>query len=875
MLSGLPGGIWAQTTLLQNAHKLYEQLAFYEAIPLYEAVLQKRDDPQAGIRLADCYRLTSNFFGAERWYGEVVASGMAGPDQYLYYAQALLRNGKPDQARPYFERYQALRPEDPRGANGVLSCDRWQEMAEGGMPCRVENLNINTARSEFGPVLLGRQLLFASDRDSSAAVERDHLWTGRDFLNIYRSSPGEGGGLRSPVLLEGQVNGPFHDGPLCLNGSQNRMYFTRNSTSAQRGGKRLRPSPEGQVKLSIHRASREAESLLWRLDEWDFPYNNDAYSSGHPAVSADDSTLVFASDRPGGLGGVDLYRCRLQPDGTWGLPENLGPGINTPGDEMFPVLHPAGDLLFASDGLPGLGGLDLFLARSESGSWAEPRNLGAPLNSYADDFSLILEASWQQGYFSSNRSGGRGGDDLYSLRLRDPQLLVRVRDAQSGEWLPGTQLSLRETETPWMLEKRSDAEGSARFEQPRGVRYRLQASLDSYEEQVLDLPPTDLLSPARGELILDLVPLRAFRLVAEVLDAESRDPLGEAEVLLRHNSSGELISVSPDSLGWYHADLEEESDYLLTANLDGYLGDEQVFSTKGLTEGQDLKQVLELHPLKGEVVIELSNIYYDLDRWYIRRDAVEDLDRLAKLMQRYPTMRIELASHTDSRGSDTYNQALSQKRAEAAVAYLVSRGVDRERMVAQGYGESRLRNRCSDAVYCPEREHQVNRRTEFRVLYFGRDLRSADKEDIPVNTYLPSNPEYLEYFLEQELRGMEPAGTRPAEPNPDPVRTLPDPLPQLAPGHPDMQTGTDKVWFQSGRTWSVHLGSGSLAAASRFDRYRDLGRIQFEAWQGGRYLFVLGYYTSKAEAEEVLRAVQRRGLSEAYLVQYKQGERQN
>jgi hypothetical protein len=241
-----------------------------------------------------------------------------------------------------------------------------------------------------------------------------------------------------------------------------------------------------------------------------------------------------------------------------------------------------------------------------------------------------------------------------------------------------------------------------------------------------------------------------------------------------------------------------------------------------------------------------------------------------------------LSSHTDARASDAYNLQLSQRRAEAAVAYLVEQGIDRERMVPVGYGENKPRNRCVDDVLCSEREHQYNRRTEFRVLNFNRSILSRDKDVIPVNTYQPTDPGYLKNFLEQELvnisleAGSSEAGTgtagsrtttrvRDAAGGP-----IGRPLDPALPGG-----GSQEVWFQSGKAWAVHLGSGTLASASRFDTYKDLGQIQFETWQGGRYLFVLGYFTSKAEADEALKAVLRRGLNEAYIVVYKDGERQN
>lgn len=870
-----------QTAQLERANRLYESLAFHEAISMYESALEKRDDLQASIRLADCYRLTSNNAGAVRWYGKVIGSGMAEPIHQLYYAQALLRSGKIEEARAQFSAYVQRSPGDLRGERGLKACEEWDQLATGGIPCRISNLNVNSARSDFSPVMLGEQLLFSSDRDSSLGLERSHLWTGRDFLNVYLSRVAEGGGFRDPVLLPGKVNGPFHDGPVALDSSNRVMYFTRNTYLNKRVGRKPRPSSEGVVKLSILRASRSEGSDSWNLDDWSFAYNNDEYSTGHPAISSDGKTLIFASDRPGGLGGVDLYRSQLASDGTWSIPENLGSQINTAGDELFPVLHATGELLFSSDGLSGLGGLDLYLAGKDSTGWTEPRNLGAPLNSFQDDFSLVMDKSWKRGYFTSNRTGGKGLDDLYALELTEPQLRIRVRDAETLTWLPDIPLSWSKGDM-LIAEPRTGTEGEVLLALPRGEQFQLGIDVPNYRPVQLDAPVSDLLSPAIIDWIVDLSPVAEFNLVVEVLDGDTREELLASLVLLENLNTAEREPMLPDPDGYYRMNLEPDTEYRLTADLDGYIGDESVISTKELNPPKEFYEALELYKLDDGLVIELSNIYYDLDKWYIRRDAADDLDRLAELMRRYPAMRIELGSHTDSRATDQYNQILSQRRAESAVAYLVSKGVERDRMLPIGYGESTPRNRCVDDVACTEKEHQFNRRTEFKVINFGRSILSKDKDFIPVNTYQPTNPEYLKNFIEKEMRDMilptgngDPganSGSGQPGTSTGPGRT-PNPVTITNPALPG--AGGEDVWFQSGRAWGVHLGSGALSSASRFDRFKDLGQVQFEAWTGGRYLFVLGYYTSKTEAEEALKTVLRRGLNEAYLVTYKDGERQN
>lgn len=877
-------GLYAQSAKVERAHKLYESLAFQEAITVYEEALEKNDDLLGSIRLADCYRLTSQSAGAERWYGQVVGTGMAEPIHQLYYAQALLRNGKIPEARAQFQAFSERQPADSRGAYGVDACDRWEALSTGGIPCRIQNLNINSPRSEFGPAMLGQSLIFSADRDSSLAIERSHLWTGREFLNLYLSRGGAGGTLGEPERLPGKINGPFHDGPICLDSTGKVMYFTRNAFRDRKIGQASRASSEGIVKLSLHRASRSASGDEWAMDDWTFAYNNDEYSTGHPALSRDGQMLVFASDRPGGMGGVDLYRCQLQPDGSWSQPENLGASINTPGDELFPFLHASGDLLFASDGLPGLGGLDQFLAEADSTAWSAPRNLGSPLNTYSDDFGVVFNEAWTKGYLSSNRPGGKGLDDLYAIELSEPQIRIRVRDALTGEWLEAVPLQWLEA-GQLVTERSTGPGGEVVLALPRDRKFTLKTEVPEYRPLELLAPLSNLLSPAIIDWVVDLEPLPRLGLVGQAIDRETRQDLPAAVVVLQNRTTGESQPLQARPDGLYRIALEPGYAYRLRGDLNGYLGDEKNFSTIGEAGPREFYEVLELTRLEDGVVIELNNIYYDYDKWYIRKDGADDLLRLAELMKRYPSMRIELSSHTDARASDAYNLQLSQRRAEAAVAFLVEQGINRERMVPVGYGENKPRNRCVDDVACTEREHQFNRRTEFRVLNFNRNIQSKDKDVIPVNTYQPSDPGYLKNFLEQELvninlganSGAEGGGVATPGPGPGAGRgrntgtgQVGQPLDPALPGG-----GTQEVWFQSGKAWAVHLGSGTLSSASRFDKFKDLGQIQFETWQGGRYLFALGYFTSKAEADEALKVVLRRGLSEAYIVVYKNGERQN
>ena len=358
---------------------------------------------------------------------------------------------------------------------------------------------------------------------------------------------------------------------------------------------------------------------------------------------------------PGGFGGTDIYKCEWQ-DGSWGKAQNLGDKVNSFGNEMFPSIN--GDILyFASDGHAGFGGLDIFSTTLTKGAWSKPENLGLPLNSSFDDFSLVLDSRGKKGFFSSNRPGGEGSDDIYACKRIDQKqkhkltedqlaglpgegyafLSGFVKDKQSLKPLPGSTVFLLNTKTDKVKVLKTDDNGKFKVPVEKGNFYVVKAMENNYLADCLN-----------------------FQLPADDTTTNSSAP----------------------------------HDLLL--------------------DRLELNKVFRINNMNYDI----EPIYYDFDKWYIRPDAELELDKLVQVMKENP-ISIELGSHTDSRGSADYNTDLSQKRAESAVRYIVLQGIEATRISAKGYGESMLTNRCADGVKCSEAEHQANRRTEFRVTGFN------------------------------------------------------------------------------------------------------------------------------------------------------------
>ena len=456
--------------------------------------------------------------------------------------------------------------------------------------------------------------------------------------------------------------------------------------------------------------------------------NNDEYSVCHPSLSKDAKTLYFASDKPGGYGGLDLYECTREIGGPWSTPVNLGPKINTSGEEGFPFIADDGTLYFASDGHGGLGGLDIYSTTqvktgNKLSSWTDPENLGAPVNTSSDDFGYIIYKDNKTGYLCSNRPGGMGDDDIYSFIKKGITLNGIVYDANTGLPIADAEVIQKEDGVEKGKTK-SDKDGNFTFPGIPGKKYTFNATHPGYL-------PAEIVYDAKEKPELIKIPMEAeggISLEVTVIDKKTRDLLEGAKVILTNLSTNKNETCAAAKDGKCTFTLEPNTSYRIEASKETgepdtkYLSVTATQSTIGKKAPATLYSVLELEKVKKGVAIKIENIYYDLDKWFIRPDAAKELDKLVKVLKDNPTLEIELSSHTDCRATAKYNQQLSSKRAEAAVNYIASQGVDAKRMIAAGYGESRLVNKCAcEGTYvvpCTEEQHQENRRTEFKILKF-------------------------------------------------------------------------------------------------------------------------------------------------------------
>ena len=563
--------------------------------------------------------------------------------------------------------------------------------------------------------------------DSRTAV------TFREGINVAQGL----GYDKRPVSAEKQfsqsLNTKYHEGPATFSADGSRIIFTRNNYN----NGRAKTSAENVNKLKLYTA-RQVNGA-W-ADITELPFNSDDYSTGHPALSkgsdgTPDQLLFFASDMPGGLGGTDLYVSRWI-NNRWSEPVNLGPAINTKSNELFPFADENGNLYFSTDGRRGQGGLDIFYATMDGATVVTVGSIEAPINSNADDFGLITDGARRSGFFSTNRNGS---DDVFRFTRESSlfgcrDLTVRVFDVATNMPIDSavvTATGKHAGQTDQVLQV--DKNGLARLCLDAESDYIFTVSRDGYINSTVglstrgltdDLPTRLELSMMQPRVVVDTVYAEetslpgsstGLRIRGTVLGEGNGSPIQGVEVKLKNECNGELSSTVTSADGTYEFEIDEGCDYTLVASKPSY-GTSTSRVKRVSNKAKSGEVVATVRMLKVGDVVTIDNIYYDLGNSAIRPDAARELNKILATMRQNPSLVIEIRSHTDSRGDATVNKELSTRRARAVVDYLASKGISRVRMMATGYGESMLVNKCTDGVICTENEHQRNRRTEFKVL---------------------------------------------------------------------------------------------------------------------------------------------------------------
>ncbi|WP_298312527.1 OmpA family protein [uncultured Aquimarina sp.] len=441
--------MFSQERKLKAAQNQYDKYEYINAQETYLKVVKK------GYKSADLYKnlgnsyyFNSQFEEASKWYEELVKSypTEVEPEYYFRYAQTLKSAGRYDDADVYMKKFVEASSDDQRAQLFQDEPNYLKRIDFQSGRFEIENSSINSSFTDFGSAFFGRFVVFSSSRDTLLFKKSVHQWNEEPFLDLFRAEYNPTNGELSEIeKFDSKINSKFHESTPIFAKDGQTVYFTRNNYDGRKYGN----DKKGTNRLKIYRSYKNTQGS-WTTPQ-NLPFNSDQYSTAHPALSVDEKTLYFSSDMPGGEGQSDIYEVAINSDGSFGEPKNLGNRINTEGKETFPFVSANNDLYFASDGHIGLGGLDIYVTRLNPQTDEEKLivNIGKPVNGPDDDFAFIVDDNSKRGYFSSNRDGGRGKDDIYSfLQLEDLKSFCEitiagvVKDKDTEELLPGTKVSI-------------------------------------------------------------------------------------------------------------------------------------------------------------------------------------------------------------------------------------------------------------------------------------------------------------------------------------------------------------------------------------------------------------------------------------------------
>lgn len=566
---------------------------------------------------------------------------------------------------------------------------------------RLNKLNINSDMGDFGPSINGEALYYATKSSNTRTFNTRYGWDNDYFLNIRQAKLTSDSTVEDPHLMKNEFLTKFHDGPVSFSSDGKMMAITRNREEKEKG------------EMIKHLAIYFSEFVN---GEWSepkpFQFNSPKYNTGHAVFAENDQAIYFVSDMNGGYGGADIYVSRKQNNGDWGVPVNIGPTVNSSQQELFPfVLNET--LYFSSNGHFGLGGLDVYsysLGRGE-----KPRNLGYPLNTSFDDFSLVVDATGVNGFIASNRSDNI--DRLYNVKFLP--ISVSLQGIVYAQYVEKESIAnhpvLLIDETSGIIDTLYTNEfGQFQADIEKNRTYRLLTSKEDYILLHEGMFKTENLKKDSTFFVeLPLMPT-TIQVRLRVVEMGTGKIIPYAKTTVTDYSNNSESVLYTDETGIVTIKVDRNKSYWAHASKKGFVDDNVAFNSSNEND-KIIDLELKLPPIVKGDKFKLENIFYDLNKATLRPESKLALDKLADFIIKNE-LKIELSSHTDARGSDAYNLKLSQARAQSCVDYLISKGVKKNQIVAKGYGETQLINKCKNGVECPEDLHQENRRTEVKIL---------------------------------------------------------------------------------------------------------------------------------------------------------------
>ncbi|NHF58265.1 OmpA family protein [Flavobacteriaceae bacterium TP-CH-4] len=686
---------------LKRANAYFGKAYYMDAIPLYESALPQNKSSSLVQNLADCYYNTFDMKNAARWYKYLISnygSKIQG-DYHFKWSQSLKAIGEYEKASEVLTDYYTAQGNTQKLEQLQKENSYLENIRALGNRFDIMNLAINTPTAEFGAVQIDSHIVFSAALKKKEGTAKRYRWNNQHYLDLYSQPLSTiDKGDTSSTDFSKTVNSKMHEGTFAMTQDRKTLYFTRNNFL---NGKR-KTDGDKISRLKIYRADLvdgEWQNII------ELPFNSDDFSTEHPALSPDGTKLYFASDRPGGQGSFDLYEVAIQSDGLYGAPINLGPTINTDKKEQFPFLDTNGNLYFASNGHPGFGLLDVFIATNENGIFQKPDNLGLPVNSGYDDFSWSLNRDGKTGYFASNRPEGKGSDDIYSFSETKPLIIEDCKQFIAGtitnrttkEPITNVQVRLLDATGNELETRVTKEDAKFKFKLECNTGYRIEAHKESYEGNSKIFQT----NKERDTVIDGSMDLYSFEERAKqeaiVLKQKEEEAKRRAKALEEKRRKEEIAAKEKRVLEERQAMENKEKER--QRRIAGAIEREEAIVKE-----------------QQRTVIKTEEIHFDYSLWYLRRESRERLGKVIKIMKANPGIVLEIGTHTDIRGNARYNKKLSQKRAESARDFLIKNGIDEKRVIAKGYGESQPIVECATEEACSEEDHEWNRRCEFVIV---------------------------------------------------------------------------------------------------------------------------------------------------------------
>ncbi|MBL0736950.1 OmpA family protein [Flavobacterium sp. GN10] len=689
----------AQDQELIRAKRFFDKTYYSEAIILYQKLADERPSQEVIKNLADSYFYTNDLVKAQRYYRLLVSNYSNNLDReyYFRYAQTLKATNREEDANANLKEYYAKSSNSEDPVNFEKELKTLENVTAIGKRFEIKNLPINTPNSEFGAVKYKENLVFAGVKLKPGLFDKKFKWDNETYLNLV-SIPLKNINSADSIVhyFAKELKTGMHESNAIFTKDGKTMYFTRNNS---KNGKKKKDEKKIS-NLQIFKAE-------WVEGKWtnvtSLPFNSPNYSVEHPALSADEKILYFASDMPGSLGSFDIYSVNINK-GAFDTPKNLGSEINTDKREQFPFASADNKLYFSSDGHLGYGSLDVFVSEINGNDYSKPVNVGLPLNSNLDDFAFNIDSNTKEGFFASNREGGKGSDDIYQFKeikdliVEDCKQFIAgiVTDIDTQLALENATVLLQDSENKTLNTITTSADGKFSFTVACETSYRVSASKENYTN-------------ASKTLILDKT---RDKVNDASLALKSLEVIKQEEKQIAENKRKQEIIIEEENK-------KKEALVALELKEKEKKAKEAAIVAAEVKKQEKVKEILakekDVVKDKDRLIIKTDPIYFDYNMWYIRKESKVVLGRVVELMKKYPDMKIEIGSHTDSRGNDKFNEDLSQKRANSTREFIIQSGIGANRVTAKGYGEYVPIIKCKTDESCSEEDHELNRRSEFVI----------------------------------------------------------------------------------------------------------------------------------------------------------------